>query len=216
MTARACHSRTLGAVPCGPTSFAAFTSSPLALDLEGGQRWGDFGGRRGHRAVPRDAAPAPEAAAAGPSTQSPPQPPTRAQSLKVGAGPFPMNKGRLTTNIPPPPRPISNWAKFFSGPSANQKNFLAPLAPTNLGQNFSSAPLAPLRPQHHRRRRGGGGGSPPHPSQTHRAPRPLDGALETPPKGSHRSPHHRWTWMTVSTTGPKRCNRRSKMAEDFC
>ena len=43
---------------------------------------------------------------------------------------------------PPPPRPPKDWAKFYSGPSADQK--------------FSVAPSAPLKTGHHRR--GGGGG----------------------------------------------------------
>ena len=49
----------------------------------------------------------------------------------------------LTTQHPPPPGPPppSDWAKFFSGPLANLKFSLAPLAPVNFGHKFSSGPL---------------------------------------------------------------------------
>ena len=49
----------------------------------------------------------------------------------------------------------SDWTKFSSGPSANQKFSLALSAPMSLGSQFSSATSAPLEPQHPR---GGGGG----------------------------------------------------------
>ena len=58
----------------------------------------------------------------------------------------------------PPPFDFKDWAKIFSGPSANQKFSLAPSAPITLDQRFLSAPSAPLKPQHHRKGGGGGGG----------------------------------------------------------
>ena len=41
----------------------------------------------------------------------------------------------------PPTHTPSDWAKFVSRPSANQKFSLAPLAPIGLGETFSSVPL---------------------------------------------------------------------------
>ena len=49
-----------------------------------------------------------------------------------------------TTGHPPPPRPLKDWAKLSSGPSANHKFSLAPLAPMRLGQRISSKNSPPL------------------------------------------------------------------------
>ena len=70
-----------------------------------------------------------------------------------GGGPTPP------THLPwSPPPPLRYWAKFPFGTSADQKVSLASLAPIGLDQKFfSSAPSAPLKPQHHRRGGGGAG-----------------------------------------------------------
>ena len=64
-----------------------------------------------------------------------------------------------------PPPLLKDWSKFSSGPLANQKFSLAPLAPISLNQQFSSTPSASLNTQHHPR--GGGAlGLDPHSSDS--------------------------------------------------
>ena len=63
------------------------------------------------------------------------------------------------TNPPWTPPQKKDWAKFSSGPSADQKFSLVPSAPISLDQKFSSAPSAPLKAGHHLE--GGGGAGPP-------------------------------------------------------
>ena len=79
-----------------------------------------------------------------------------------GGGRAPFND---SAPLPPPPalprpphpsNPLKGWAKFSSGPSANQNFSLAPLAPISLDLILASVPSAPLKPQN--RAWGGGGG----------------------------------------------------------
>ena len=69
--------------------------------------------------------------------------------------------------VMPIPPPKKNWAKFPSGPLANQKFSLAPLAPVNLDRKISSAPL---KTQHHQN---WGGWEGPDPLRDHRSTRKL-------------------------------------------
>ena len=77
------------------------------------------------------------------------------------ATPFFSPKGTIrapfNNSAPPGEEPHTKviWAKFSSGPSANQKFSPTPSARVSLDQKFSSAPLAPLKNHHHWR--GGGG-----------------------------------------------------------
>ena len=77
---------------------------------------------------------------------------------RAGLGPPPRAPFDILAPLPPPPRPQKDWAKFSSGPSANQQFLLALSVPVSLEQNFSSAPL---KTQHHFGGGGGGGGLPP-------------------------------------------------------
>ena len=89
-----------------------------------------------------------------PSSQSlmrTPRPPRQGSFLQLNT--TEGGRGSHTTPPPAPPPLLKDWAKFSSGPSANQKFSLVPAAPNSLDQRFSSAPL---KTQH---RAGGGGGS---------------------------------------------------------
>ena len=69
----------------------------------------------------------------------------------------PLGWGPHHPPTPPPwtpPPPLKGWAKFSSGPSADQNFSLGPLVPVSLDKRFSSAPLAPLKTEHYL---GGGG-----------------------------------------------------------
>ena len=69
---------------------------------------------------------------------------TRRSVTRGGAG------GRVLLNNSaspaPPPPPLSNWANFFSGPSANQKFSLPPSAQVSFGRKLFFRPLRLLYP----------------------------------------------------------------------
>ena len=97
--------------------------------------------------------------------------PTQHAKGRAGDCPGPRKETttrRTVTQAPPPPPTspgppppfLSDGAKFFSGPSANQNFSVAPSAQVSLGQELSSAPLGPLKAEHLRGWSGwaGGGG----------------------------------------------------------
>ena len=71
--------------------------------------------------------------------------------MGAGQGLFEHLRTARGGGVPNQSPPLSDWAKFFSGPSAIHKLCQAPVS---LGQNFSSAASAPLKHQH---RKGVGG-----------------------------------------------------------
>ena len=92
----------------------------------------------------------------------------------------------FTRANPPPPPPqdpplLKDWTKFSSGPLANQTFSLSPSAPVGLDQKLSSAPLAPLKPQHHGGGGGGGGGGNPTPFKRSPGGGGVRTALAPPP-----------------------------------
>ena len=175
-TWRCCHFMSMGNVGGRPTSV---TPPPLPLRVYGGVVRGRV---CGGAIIPR--------------RLTPPPPrgiwvggcPVWARECPVPRAPFNNSAphrgavGSHTTHpSPPPPRPSKYWAKFPSGPSADQTFSLAPSAPIRLDQKFPSAPSAPPKTPHHRR---GGGWTPPPPDPpTHT---PVTQALPVPPPPPQR------------------------------
>ena len=84
----------------------------------------------------------------------------------------PLGAGGGGDPTPPTQHPPKDWAKFSSGPSADQKFSLAPLAPISSDQKFSSAPLKISTT-------GGGGGG----GLRQKTPAPTSSTPSTPATG---------------------------------
>ena len=81
-------------------------------------------------------------------TRPPTVPFNNSAPLEVGGGGVPHHPPTHPPT-PGPLAPLKDKAKFSSGPLANQKFSLVPLAPIGSDQKFSSVSPGPLKTQHH-------------------------------------------------------------------